>query len=400
MPLMMHLGKILLTLALLLGLFAGSGRAETLTLPITLDYAFIQAALKQQVFRYPGSRAVVLDQGCNKIALWNPRVSRAGDHLRLLCSLKVDTGVEVLDSCVGASGWQGLLDVRQRVWLEPKSLRIRVQTQSSRLLEPDGRPAKGQNMLYSLVRDYVHRYLDNFVVRLQQPMQDLQKNIPLFFEPGMRKQAYAWLRTLRSGGVRVMDHALRLSLVIDVKKTRRNKRPSGPELSPAERKELMRCWELWDAFLVYKLSTLAGHSLSRPERDLALKVLLDNRRAMDRARNQPNPSRDLVLKQFMESWRRLSPVLRRHLWSGAHPDAMFRLFAFMTAADVLTALGRRGPDLGLDISERGLKHLARLLGHQTGDLRYAPGYNPALRRLFGLKSAPRPRPKPKKTGPG
>ncbi len=389
--------KILLPCIFLLWAMCTGVRAETLRLPITLDYAFLQAALKHQAFKAPGGKAVVLNHLCNSITLWNPRLSRAGSLLRMRCSLKVEAGMEIMEHCIAPTAWQGQVETFHRVWVDPKTLRLKVRTVKSRLLDNQLRPAAVQNMVYELVQDYVHDYLDGFRVNLAGPVKNLKSQIPFFFSAEMHNQAVQWLNTLRSDATQVQDGAVRINLLLNVKLPKA-KPKSGAKpirLSPAQRKALMHHWETWDAFLVREIMTLARRPLIQSEKDLVLEVLLDTRHGIHQALQDPDPNRDLVRRQFIETWRRLSPLLRKHLWAASRPETHLPLLAFMTAADVLKALDRLGPAMGLEISEEGLKRLARLLGPGRGGLSYTHGENPALRSLLGMGPALKLRPPPK-----
>ena len=81
--------------ALILLLLAGHPAwAETVRLPITVDYPLLRAILIDRLFTGPGGTAVALDEydGCLRIVLWDPDVGSEGDLVRLGAKVMVRAG--------------------------------------------------------------------------------------------------------------------------------------------------------------------------------------------------------------------------------------------------------------------------------------------------------------------
>ena len=74
---------------------------------------------------------------------------------------------------------------------------------------------------------------------------------------------------------------------------------------------------------------------------------------------------------FVSAWQSMAPIMRHRLWKD-RSKSIFKLLAYMTASDALVALDELGPALGLDISEEGLRNLAKLL--QEGEMTLPKGY--------------------------
>jgi hypothetical protein len=369
-----------------------AARAESVRLPVTLGYPFLRASLIQSAFTGPGQTAVAAekDAGCTLITLSDPRVGQEDGRLVVTVRTRLTAGVSIWGKCLQPVEWQGQVRLFQRVWVDPESLRLRVRTEDSRVLDPQGEPTVVAELVWSLIREHVHGFLDQFTVNLRPPVQDLDTQLPLLFRPGMRREVRKWLATLRPAGARVEARAVRADLVMEVEPPPARPRAEPPApLSPAERDALVAYWEAWDAYLVHQLVALAKERVSREDADELFLVLLENRHGFLEALRSPRLSRDLVREQFLAAWQRLAPLLRRYLLDEPSPH-LLNYLAFFTAGDALEVLDRLGPHLGLEISREGLMRLARLVkaADYFPELEYGYGVDRELRELLRLGEPP------------
>ncbi len=373
-------------LVCLLGPLRASAATQTVALPVTLDYPFIRSVLIYQAYTQPGQRAVAVDkdEGCTRIELWAPEVDREGSLVRVRTRIKVKAGLSVLGRCLDPLDWRGYVEVLQRVWLDKATWEVRFKTVDSRLYDQRGQKTTVANVIWNLIKTYVHAYLDQVTINLAPPVKEVRDILPLLVAPEDRQRIEVWLNTLRPGPVRVEEKAVRADILMEVEK----RAPAEPSeeaegvLSEPELAAFARAWEAWDAFLVNQILSLRGQPLTEEERTIILEALLETRHGFVRALSQKKQGRDLVRVQFLETWRRLAPLLRRHLVAEPSPSLLSYL-AFFTALDVLDKLG---PTLGLDISREGLYRLVSLLyqGQSTPLLEYSFALDPDLRRLLGL----------------
>lgn len=380
-------------------------RAEQVQLPITLDYPLIRAAFIRSAFTAPGQRAVVVDkdQGCTKIELWDLEVSPDGAHIKLRTRIKLKAGITVFGKCLDPVDWEGWLEAWQQVEVDPRAMRFRVSTVETKLLKEDGRPAVVGNMVLSLVETHVRDYLNQLNINLKPPVDDLGVQLPLFIREDQRAMVAGWLASLKPLEVRVEPEAVKVIMSMQVDLPPEKPAPPTPPTSPApptpeEKAELSqrelaafaKYWEAWDSYLVNQIKSLAGKELSQEERDELLAAMLDARIGFVEALSRPDgelpgQGRDLVREQFIKTWQRLSPILRKHLLP--KPDqSLFNYLAFITAQDALKALDKIGPKLGLDLSREGLMRLARLVdkaGYYP-ELDYNYEVDAELRKLLGF----------------
>ena len=88
-------------------------RAAKVTFPLTLDHAFLRAALINRIYTLPGEKAEVYraDGGCTMIEVWNPRINTRGGYMRTVSAIRVRTGVEFMDKCLSPLEWSGNIEL-------------------------------------------------------------------------------------------------------------------------------------------------------------------------------------------------------------------------------------------------------------------------------------------------
>ncbi len=389
---MKHKASSILAALMLSLLLAGlaSAATQSISIPITMDYPLVRSLMVKQAFTGPGESTVVLDEmgGCTFIALWEPQVtpSAAGDKLSVACRIKVRAGVPLLNKCVNTVDWEGYIELLEEVRLSPKTWQLTYATVDSKLYtRSQGEVAKVSQVIWDLVKTHVHAYIDRINLNLTPPVKDFQEFMPLVFNPGQQARVRTWLASLRPGPVKVTPTALKAELRMEVE-TAPPEEDESLEISQAQVERLMRAWQSYDSFLVYQISLAARYPLTQGERQTLLDTLLEARYALiARLANPARGGRDVVREQFVASWDKLSPILRRHLEKDAKRPGMSYL-GYFTAADALKALDALGPTMDLDISRNGLIRLAQLLSGQDRpvDLAYSTAVDPELRRNLGL----------------
>jgi hypothetical protein len=186
--------------------------------------------------------------------------------------------------------------------------------------------------------------------------------------------------------VGVSPEAIVIPVLLDLEEA-----PGGPSpglgdvvLDSRQKEHLLEVWQTWDEFLVSMITALAQKPLTEADRQTLFEVLLETRYGLMEALEAPAGRTDFVRRQFVESWRRLSPVFRAHLSEGP-TRSLLGYLAFFSASDALAALDRIGPTLGIEISRDGLLRLIRLLaGGRYVGLEYRPEVNASLRQTLGV----------------
>ncbi len=373
------------------------GAAETLSLPLVLDYPLIRSILMQQVYRESGNRAIPLDEhdGCQRIELWEPEVGSEGNLLKTGSRIKIRAGIPLLGRCLRGSEWEGYMEVLQRVWLDHKAWKIRFETIQSRFYDQDRNKLSLPGHFLPLIETHLYPYLDTVTVDLSQARNELTEFLPLVVPEEERPRILRWLDSLKPGEAKIDENGVRINALMEVEAL--PEPPKKPERSLTEKEieNLTRLWEGWDAFLVFEIESLIGQPLTKDERASLLELLLSTRSQFAQALVERDLEQDLVRKQFVSAWKKLSPILRKYLVRNPSPS-LVNLLAFFSASDALVALDKLGPILNIEISRDGLLRLASLLleGDHKVSLEYSASLDPRLRELLGFG------PPPDESGPG
>jgi len=364
------------------------GATETVRLPLTLDYTLIRSLFHVQAFNKPGGKAVLGDAkggGCNNIELWQPDLSPEQSLLKINTKIKIKAGLKAFGKCVQFADWEGTLKILQRVWVDKNTQHLRFTTISSNIFEKDGKPAKGGEKVWNIIRTTVIPFFDDLSIDLAFPVNELKTVLPLLVSSEGRPRLENWLNTLRLSEARLDNNAVRLELLMEIEPLPKQKEAATKALSPHEVELFSRSWETWDSFLVYQIESLIGQPLTETEQGDLLEILLDTRQGFIRSLLENTLDNNLIRGQFVSTWKRMAAILRSRLVTKPS-TSLLKYLSFFTASDALVALDRLGPALGIDISRDGLVRLAQLLsaGKTEPLLDYTFVVDPGLRNLFGF----------------
>ncbi|VAX24605.1 Membrane protein [hydrothermal vent metagenome] len=365
-------------------LFSGQTFAKTVSLPITIDYPLLGLIIKNSVFTDPGGTAVALDENnsCQKITLSELEVADEGRFVRLKTKVKARAGAYIFDKCVAPVEWEGYIEVVQEVRFDDDWV-LRFRASDSRLYNSEGNPARLTGIIYSLIKTYVHQYLDQIEISLAPPVDKMKKTIAPFFGSQARAPLKKLVQSFRPGQVRMTKDAVRMEILAEIDELATEK-DDEKKLSEDERERFTGAWEAWDSFLAYLLTSLSDGSLPIEDQQILLDTLLDMRSRFIAGLAEHTLGPDFVRDQFTDSWKALEPVFRKRLDHG-HAKSALGYLAFFTASDALVTLDRIGFAFGVEISRNGLLRLARLLADgQPAPLAYSGAVDTKLRKNLGL----------------
>lgn len=363
---------------------AGFCQAQSVTLPLTLDYALLRDLIVQEIFTQPDHSILLTDNGddCSHVRISNPRFSAKGDLLRLEVDLALQAGSRVAGKCFPPLRWEGRLALDQRPQINSQTLSMRFIPVRSHLLGKDGETVVIADMLWSFARPRIHTELSRFSIDLGPPLSEVQGFLEPFLHPSWLNNSRRLLETMQPGKIKVTTESLSvgLSVVLPESPPVDAVEKGVPPLSPEEKRRLVELWESWDILLVRLIEQLGGEGITEEDRQVLIDVLLESRYGFRTMLDRGKLGDPFVRGQFVRAWNRLSPVFRRQLYGkGASPALGY--LAFFTAADGLAAFDRLGPAFGVEISLDGLLRLARMLDVAGEPFRYSPDLDYKLRNL-------------------
>lgn len=364
-------------------------RAETIAIPVFLDYQQLQLLIIRNEFKGPKNTAQYLldDDGCTSITFSEPRLSMEEELLRVDAKTLATIGVPTSGACKVITRWTGRTAVTGKPALisdQPLSAEFRVQ--AARLYDQEGRLLT-DNVVLQAVKEKLHLLLSRYRLDLKPETDQLKTLLPYFLPHYPLDRLTEMIDSLRIGHLLIRPNGLDVELRIDVETVAK----AGPEptLREHEMQQLEQRCRSWDAFLTFVIKEAATATRSEELRATLLEILLDARYQINSILAEPQQSETDPVKQlFIRSWERLMPVMREISVHSTEQN-LLPFLSFITAADALKALDRLGPAAGLDISTDGLRRLARLLNDDPSvdPLKYLDETDPVLQQLFDFETS-------------
>ena len=358
-------------------------KAETVTIPIFLDYQQLQLLMVRDNFKGPNNTAqYLLDDGCTSITFSEPHLSAEGGLLRVDAKVLATIGVPGTDSCKVVTRWAGRTAVNGKPSLvRDQPLSVEFKMQEARLYDQGGRLIR-DGFVFQAVKEQLHLLLSHYRLDLKPETDPFKALLPYFLPQFPTVHLKGMIDSLRIDHLVIRSDGLDVRLLIDVETVAK----AGPEpaLSEPEMQQLEQRYRSWDAFLTFVIKETATATRSEELRDALFAILLDARYQFKSILVEPRQSAtDSFNQLFGRSWERLMPVMRE-ISVRSPKQNLLPFLSFITAADALNALDRLGPTLGLDISIDGLRRLARLLNNDPSidPLKYQNEIDPVIQQLF------------------
>ena len=364
-------------------------RAETIAIPVLLDFQQLQLLMMRDKFKGPNDTAQYLldEDGCTSITFSEPHLSAEGELLRVDAKTLATIGVPTSGACKVITRWTGRTVVTGKPALisdQPLSAEFRVQ--AARLYDQEGRLLT-DNVVLQAVKEKLHLLLSRYRLDLKPETDRLKTLLPYFLPHYPLDRLTEMIDSLRIGHLLIRPNGLDVELRINVETVAE----AGPEptLREHEMQQLEQRCRNWDAFLTFVIKEAATATRSEELRAALLEILLDARYQIKSILAEPQQSETDPVKQlFIRSWERLMPVMREISVHSTEQN-LLPFLSFITAADALKALDRLGPAAGLDISTDGLRRLARLLNDDPSvdPLKYLDETDPVLQQLFDFETS-------------
>ncbi len=371
-------------IALTLFVFQVHASGREITMPITLDYELLDALLIQSSYNDPGQTAQLLYEanGCLELRLSEPKFSGQDEVISLLNNVYIHLGTPLGDSCLMPYEWNGSIQVSQIPKLDSQSWDLSFQTVDTKLYSADGTVIKSFDLVFQRLLPLINEHMQDFSIKLENPVEDLQTFILPMFTPEARAEAQQMLNSIRPGVVIANESSLIVNIHAEAIEIDSDIDTEVVEtLSEEEMEGFLDLWETWDSLLVFLVSVLSEKPLSPSEKQQLIDLLLETRYEFVSQINDTSLQKDFVRDQFLEGWELLSTIFRNQLLENPTQSRIGYL-SFLTAGDALMILDELGPTFGIEISRNGLIRLAKILGGESVELHYSPDINKALQMLF------------------
>ena len=375
---------------------AATDSAAQITIPLTIDYLTLGAALKRELYDAPGGRAIVWKgtNDCEFLYAYNPRfVPGAAPAAGLETDGELGLGVPVGDKCLSPISWKGIIAVDATPYLT-SNLALMFRVTDINLYDPQHRKTLIVGRGFDLVKQNFIPRFETFRFDLRAPIEEFRALAEATAPPGQAESFKRALATVHGAGPAVAgSDGIRITLALSapIQPAAQPSAAAGP-LTPAEQAAWQGQLDRWDAFIVFAIKQIGPAIADKELRTQLLNLLLDGRYRLAQAVGQPPApgGPDPVRVLFLDQWRSLGSVVRTAAARGQLGDRALEFLSFISAGDALMAFDEAAPALGARISADDLRRLARIMAPQsTADpLQFNYDQDPELQHLFGFTPPP------------
>jgi hypothetical protein len=373
---------------LVFGPLAAAGRdalaargAVNVTIPLRLSLQKIEQGIKEHMFNSPkGTCTLVADATvCRRFYLSSPRVSSRGKLLRITCDAVALYGGAGGPACTDPQRWQGQAELLLQPLFDAAGRLLTFKVAEASFSDKDRRTVSVPDMDDSAPRLIVERF--EKVTIDCAPLVDRIAGLLAVLLPGGHERVDHALGSVSISQPRVFKFSVAMKMSFAIEPLPAGQKALAVRSREAREERLKR----WDAFVTFVSKRLGRNRQQEQQRGVS-DVLLAARYDLVEAQVSPeSASPDPVPGLFVHTWKRLRPValeLSRESTSAGGPD----LDNFVTAGSVLAVLSAQEKELNYQVSDEGLRTVARIADPDAAEdpLAYGTEVDPELRRLFGF----------------
>lgn len=371
--------------------------AVRITVPLTIDYLTLGAALNRQVYDAPGGRAI-LWQGtndCEFLYALNPRFARGGGAMvELESDGELGLGVPLAGKCVNPISWKGIIAIDATPYLA-RNLTLMFRVSDINLYDRQHQKSFIVGRGFDLIKDHFIARFETFNFDLRPPIDEFRALAEAAAPPDQAARFRLALASVHGvGPTAAVADGVRVTLGLIAPPLLPAAEPTAAagHLTPTELAAWDKQLDQWDAFIVFAIKQIGSTAADKELRQSLLSLLLDGRYRLVQALDQPPApgGPDPVRMLFLDQWRRLGEVVRTAAARGQLGDRALEFLSFVSAGDALMAFDQAAPALGARISAADLRRLARIMAPQaTADpLQFNDQEDPELQRIFGFTPPP------------
>lgn len=370
---------------------ARAARAADVSVPITIDYLTLGAALKAQMYTAPGGKAALWNGAdeCQFLSAENPAFSSASPHLRLETAASLGLGVAIAGRCVSPIAWSGIAETESSPYIAP-GLRLKIRITDVNLYNAAHQKTLIAGKGFDLIKQSLIPELETFTYDLNPAIQQLGALAEEAATPDIAPRIRAAISTVRAEPqIQVLAQGIRITLVItlpDLPAPAASATPGEP--TPAELAAFQKQLNQWDAFLVFAIKQLGANVGDQRFRDQLMQILIESRyRLVDALAKPPSAAGpDPVRTLFLDTWQELGVAVHDAGARGQLGAQGLQFLSFISAGDALFALDQAAPALGMRVSAEDLRRLAHIMApNATGDpLQFNFDEDQSLKGMFGV----------------
>lgn len=373
----------------------GDATAAEITLPLRIPVAILQQSLRDTLdMQHTGPTEIFRQGDCRYVQIEDLQLVPAAQQLQMTARSTLKFGPEWFGDCYGAIDWRGQARFTLEPYLSPEPL-LRYRLRDTHLVDEQGHTSLAADLVFKLLARIMQPRLEAFQIDLRPPRSEVATVLHDFVPAAQVAEVDRILASARAGSLVIEGDEVQVALVFEVPEhylaQAQAAAPSAADAAPLTAEELAAfeaTAQAWDAFLVYIIRSL-GLDIDDPGvRIRLLEILLDSRYQVagilsgEIGAVDGDPTREL----FAATWNDLHALIDEAGRRGLLRGRLLAYLSFLSAGDALFFLDNMAPGLGLEISEEGLRRLARALrpADPNDPLRFDWSVDPFLQELFDL----------------
>ncbi|HVA83418.1 MAG TPA: lytic transglycosylase domain-containing protein [Candidatus Binataceae bacterium] len=375
---------------------AAADPTARITVPLTIDYPTLDAALKRQIYDAPGGRAILWQgsNACEFLYAANPRFATSGAAtVELESDGELGLGVPLADKCVNPISWKGIIAIDATPYLTP-NLTLRFRVSDINLYDRHHHKSFIVGRGFDLIKGSFIPRFETFKFDLRPPIEEFRALAEAAAPPDQAERFRQTLATVHGVGPAIpAGDGVRITLGLTAPSiSAAQPTAAAATLTPAELAAWDEQLDQWDAFIVFAIKQIGSTAADQQLRSSLLNLLLDGRYRLARAMDQPPApgGPDPVRVLFLDQWRQLRDAVRAAAARGLLGDRALEFLSFVSAGDALMAFDQAAPALGARISAADLRRLARIMAPNTtaDPLQFNYQEDPELQHIFGFTPPP------------
>ena len=337
-----------------------STTADTLSLPLQLDYTLIKKVVTQQL--YTGNESSVQvwhdPHECSHVILSNPEINGQNGQIRLLNHIAAKLGTYFGGQCVPLVQWSGLLETLQQPTINNNGTVLSLPVTQVTAYDQQGRQLNIAK-LQDLLKNVAATKLTSMSIDLLKYRQDIEKTLLRFVPKASANQLKTTIESLKFNKVEATDNGVNLQLGLTTPTTTFPS-PTATPLTAEELKQSQALLQEWQRFLTKTITQASKDCQSQELRDNLKGILANSQKAFKAGLDHNNHDTDPVRIFFTDTWERLAPLLKE--LANELPEAKsLQYLTFIAGTDIMYQLDKLGAPYGLSISSDGLRNLVREL---------------------------------------
>lgn len=334
--------------------------AQTLNLPLQLDYALINKLVSSNLYKGTGNSAEVWHDGgkCSSLKLANLKIDGKDEQIRLANDVQVQFGTKLGGQCIPLLNWQGVLETLQKPVLNADHTVLSLPITQAIAYDQQGRQLN-IDKLQDLLKRVVEPKLAELSIDLNRVHQDMARNANRWLPEKEAAELSKTLNTLTFSSATANSKGIALQLGMD-SPTQTSAQAPAPLLTANEQKQWQTLWQSFEKSLAQSIQGLGKDPQNQALQNSLNSLLQGSHQAFQAGLNYQGTGNDPVRAFFSQSWETLAPQLKQLSQHMPGLDG-FNYLSLLAATDVLYEVENKIAPLGITFTSDGLRRLARML---------------------------------------